>query len=135
MDSIEANWKASSCKSAQENSYYASSYYSWFNYGSGVVTNIIENIQVSWNSFSNTYELCREYFSLISEFCCSWKSKTYTSAMKITLLSIDLFQWVSKLIHYPFKVATNNGLLVIDVEMLVMNIHFSSCSYVDFPFT
>ena len=46
LDSLEANWRTN-FHSAQESSYYASSYYSWFSYGSGLITNIVENIQVS----------------------------------------------------------------------------------------
>ena len=46
LDSLEANWRTSS-NSTQESSYSASSYLSWFSPGSGLITNIIENIQVS----------------------------------------------------------------------------------------
>lgn len=49
LDSMEANWRTAVCNNGQDSSYYASSYYSWFSYGSGLVTNIIENIQVALN--------------------------------------------------------------------------------------
>jgi vacuolar protein sorting-associated protein 13D len=46
LDEMEARWRAE-MESAQTSSYYATSYSSWLSFGTGVVANIIENIQVS----------------------------------------------------------------------------------------
>ncbi|XP_065212498.1 intermembrane lipid transfer protein Vps13D isoform X2 [Planococcus citri] len=56
LDSMEANWRSAVCSSGQDSSYYASSYYSWFSYGSGLVTNIIENIQLEIKNVHLRYE-------------------------------------------------------------------------------
>lgn len=46
LDSFEAKWRLE--KEAQDNStYYASTYSSWLNYGTGFITDIMENLQVS----------------------------------------------------------------------------------------
>lgn len=45
LDEFEAKWRLE--KEAQDNStYYASTYSSWLNYGTGFITDIIENLQV-----------------------------------------------------------------------------------------
>ena len=57
MDSTEARWKAireSTDKESQ--SYYASSYFSWRNYGSNFVSNIVENVQLKIRSVHIRYE-------------------------------------------------------------------------------
>lgn len=45
LDNLEAQWRAET-ESYPEAGYYASSLSSWMNYGTGLVTNIIENLQV-----------------------------------------------------------------------------------------
>ncbi|XP_015113187.1 vacuolar protein sorting-associated protein 13D isoform X1 [Diachasma alloeum] len=44
LDSLEARWRAST---ERDPGYYASSYSSWLNYGTSLVTNIIENLQLN----------------------------------------------------------------------------------------
>lgn len=45
LDAFEARWHLEN--EAKENSgYYASSYSSWLSYGTGLITNIVENLQV-----------------------------------------------------------------------------------------
>lgn len=45
LDALEAQWRAN--LDNQDQSYYASSYSSWLNFGTSIVTNILENLQVS----------------------------------------------------------------------------------------
>ncbi|XP_057336557.1 intermembrane lipid transfer protein Vps13D isoform X1 [Microplitis mediator] len=44
LDALEARWRASNERDA---GYYATSYSSWINYGTSLVTNIIENLQLN----------------------------------------------------------------------------------------
>ncbi|XP_044592109.1 vacuolar protein sorting-associated protein 13D isoform X2 [Cotesia glomerata] len=44
LDALEARWRASNERDA---GYYATSYSSWMNYGTSLVTNIIENLQLN----------------------------------------------------------------------------------------
>lgn len=45
LDGFEAKWRLDN--EAKDNSgYYASSYSSWLSYGTGLMTNIVENLQV-----------------------------------------------------------------------------------------
>lgn len=47
LDSLEAQWRAEfDNQKSQGSSYYASSYSSWLSYGTSVVTNVVENLQV-----------------------------------------------------------------------------------------
>ena len=45
LDAIEARWRAET-EAGSEPGYYASSYSSWLSYGTSLVTNIVENLQV-----------------------------------------------------------------------------------------
>ncbi|CAG2102262.1 unnamed protein product [Medioppia subpectinata] len=57
LDSIESRWKAIHESTEKESqSYYASSYLSWRNYGSNFVSNIIENVQLKIRSVHIRYE-------------------------------------------------------------------------------
>lgn len=46
LDALEAQWRAEN-ESQPDAGYYASSFSSWMNYGTSLVTNIVENLQVS----------------------------------------------------------------------------------------
>lgn len=50
LDRFEARWRFEN-ESRDNAGYYASSYLSWLNYGSGLITNIIENLQVHLKNF------------------------------------------------------------------------------------
>ena len=59
MDSTESRWKAIRDSTEKESqSYYASSYFSWRNYGSNFVSNIVENVQLRIRSVHVRYEDC-----------------------------------------------------------------------------
>lgn len=49
LEALEAQWRANT--EAQEQSYYASSYSSWMSFGTSIITNIVENLQVRWIFF------------------------------------------------------------------------------------
>lgn len=53
LDALEARWKADI---EHDPSYYASSYSSWLNYGTSLVTNIIENLQLNIKDVHIRYE-------------------------------------------------------------------------------
>lgn len=55
LDAIEARWRAET-DTTQEYSYYASSYSSWLNYGTSLVTNIVENLQLTVTDVHLRYE-------------------------------------------------------------------------------
>lgn len=44
LDALEAQWRAE--HEASDAGYYASSYSSWLSYGTGLLANIVENLQV-----------------------------------------------------------------------------------------
>ena len=57
MDSTESRWKAIHDSTDKESqSYYASSYFSWRNYGSNFVSNIVENVELKIRSVHIRYE-------------------------------------------------------------------------------
>ncbi|XP_034948002.1 vacuolar protein sorting-associated protein 13D isoform X2 [Chelonus insularis] len=53
LDALEARWRASN---ERDVGYYASSYSSWLNYGTSLVTNIIENLQLNIRDVHLRYE-------------------------------------------------------------------------------
>lgn len=55
LDAIEASWRAET-DTTPEYSYYASSYSSWLNYGTSLVTNIVENLQLTVTDVHLRYE-------------------------------------------------------------------------------
>ncbi|XP_058059682.1 intermembrane lipid transfer protein Vps13D [Anopheles bellator] len=56
LDRIEAKWRAQRETPVTEGSYYASSYSGWLNYGTSLVTNIVENLQLTVNGIHIRYE-------------------------------------------------------------------------------
>ncbi|XP_052894433.1 intermembrane lipid transfer protein Vps13D [Anopheles moucheti] len=56
LDRLEAKWRAQRETPVTESSYYASSYSGWLNYGTTLVTNIIENLQLTVNGIHVRYE-------------------------------------------------------------------------------
>lgn len=52
LDAMEARWRAE-MESAQTSSYYAASYSSWFNVGTSLVANIVENLQVCSQTYGS----------------------------------------------------------------------------------
>ncbi|XP_053673030.1 intermembrane lipid transfer protein Vps13D [Anopheles nili] len=56
LDRLEAKWRAQRESPMTEGSYYASSYSGWLNYGTSLVTNIIENLQLTVNGIHVRYE-------------------------------------------------------------------------------
>ncbi|XP_050076311.1 intermembrane lipid transfer protein Vps13D [Anopheles maculipalpis] len=56
LDRLEAKWRAQRETPVTEGSYYASSYTGWLNYGTSLVTNIIENLQLTVNGIHVRYE-------------------------------------------------------------------------------
>lgn len=55
LDRLEAKWRAS-CEAALEGGYYASSYSGWLNYGTSLVTNIVENLELKIRNVHIRYE-------------------------------------------------------------------------------
>jgi len=53
LDALEARWKADI---EHDPSYYASSYSSWLNYGTSLITNVIENLQLNIKDVHIRYE-------------------------------------------------------------------------------
>lgn len=45
LDRLEAKWRLET-ETKDNSTYYASTYSSWLNYGTGFITDIIENLQV-----------------------------------------------------------------------------------------
>ncbi|KFB49228.1 vacuolar protein sorting 13D [Anopheles sinensis] len=56
LDRLEAKWRAQRETPVTEGSYYASSYSGWLNYGTSLMTNIIENLQLTVNGIHIRYE-------------------------------------------------------------------------------
>ncbi|XP_055600875.1 intermembrane lipid transfer protein Vps13D isoform X2 [Uranotaenia lowii] len=56
LDGLEAKWRAQRETPVTEGSYYASSYSGWLSYGTSLVTNIIENLQLCVNGIHVRYE-------------------------------------------------------------------------------
>uniref|UniRef100_A0A2M4A0B1 Putative vacuolar protein n=1 Tax=Anopheles triannulatus TaxID=58253 RepID=A0A2M4A0B1_9DIPT len=56
LDRLEAKWRAQRETPVTEGSYYASSYSGWLNYGTSLVTNIVENLQLTVNGIHIRYE-------------------------------------------------------------------------------
>lgn len=56
LDRLEAKWRAQRETPVTEGSYYASSYSGWLSYGTSLVTNIIENLQLKVNGIHIRYE-------------------------------------------------------------------------------
>ncbi|GBP32066.1 Vacuolar protein sorting-associated protein 13D [Eumeta japonica] len=54
LDALEAQWRAEN--EVQDGSYYATSYSSWLSYGTGLLANIIENLQLKLNDVHIRYE-------------------------------------------------------------------------------
>jgi vacuolar protein sorting-associated protein 13D len=46
LDALEAQWRAE--HEANDAGYYATSYSSWLSYGTGLMANIVENLQVQY---------------------------------------------------------------------------------------
>ena len=53
LEALEARWRADTERNP---SYYATSYSSWLNYGTSLVTNIIENLQLNVKDVHFRYE-------------------------------------------------------------------------------
>jgi len=51
----EAQWRAEK-ETSSESSYYASSYTGWLNYGTSLITNVMENLQLKINDVHIRYE-------------------------------------------------------------------------------
>ncbi|XP_062546775.1 intermembrane lipid transfer protein Vps13D [Armigeres subalbatus] len=56
LDRLEAKWRAQRETPITEGSYYASSYSGWLSYGTSLMTNIIENLQLKINGIHVRYE-------------------------------------------------------------------------------
>ncbi|XP_034840424.2 intermembrane lipid transfer protein Vps13D-like [Maniola hyperantus] len=54
LDALEAQWRAE--HEASDAGYYAASYSSWLNYGTGLLANIVENLQLKLNDVHIRYE-------------------------------------------------------------------------------
>lgn len=55
LDILESKWRAS-LEAALEGGYYASSYSGWLNYGTSLVTNIVENLELKIRNVHIRYE-------------------------------------------------------------------------------
>lgn len=53
LEALEARWRADM---EHDPGYYASSYSSWMNYGTSLITNIIENLQLNIKDVHIRYE-------------------------------------------------------------------------------
>lgn len=53
LEALEARWRADT---ERDPGYYATSYSSWLNYGTSLVTNIIENLQLNIKDVHLRYE-------------------------------------------------------------------------------
>lgn len=49
LDALEVQWREN--LDSQDQGYYAASYSSWLNYGTSIITSIVENLQVSTHFF------------------------------------------------------------------------------------
>ncbi|XP_058818048.1 intermembrane lipid transfer protein Vps13D isoform X2 [Topomyia yanbarensis] len=56
LDGLEAKWRAQRETPQTEGSYYASSYSGWLSYGTSLMTNIVENLQLKVNGIHIRYE-------------------------------------------------------------------------------
>ncbi|XP_058447485.1 intermembrane lipid transfer protein Vps13D isoform X2 [Malaya genurostris] len=56
LDRLEAKWRAQRETPVTEGSYYASSYSGWLSYGTSLMTNIVENLQLKVNGIHIRYE-------------------------------------------------------------------------------
>ncbi|CAH3878880.1 unnamed protein product [Pieris brassicae] len=54
LDALEAHWRAE--HEANDGGYYATSYSSWLNFGTGLLANIVENLQLKINDVHFRYE-------------------------------------------------------------------------------
>lgn len=55
LDALEAQWRAE--HEASDAGYYATSYSSWLSYGTGLLANIVENLQVTQSTVQRTPQL------------------------------------------------------------------------------
>lgn len=55
LDGLEAKWRASS-EASLEGGYYASSYSGWLSYGTSLMTNIVENLELKIKNVHIRYE-------------------------------------------------------------------------------
>lgn len=53
LDALEAQWRAE--HEASDAGYYATSYSSWLSYGTGLLANIVENLQVALKEHNDRY--------------------------------------------------------------------------------
>lgn len=51
LDTLEAKWRLELDATETNSTYYASSYTSWLSFGTGLVSDIVENIQVPYRVF------------------------------------------------------------------------------------
>ncbi|KRT79632.1 hypothetical protein AMK59_7633 [Oryctes borbonicus] len=56
LDSLEARWRLETNNKENNSTYYASTYSSWLSYGTGLITNIIENLQLKIRDVHIRYE-------------------------------------------------------------------------------
>ncbi|XP_055636021.1 intermembrane lipid transfer protein Vps13D isoform X3 [Toxorhynchites rutilus septentrionalis] len=56
LDRLEAKWRAQRETPVTEGSYYVSSYSGWLSYGTSLMTNIVENLQLQINGIHIRYE-------------------------------------------------------------------------------
>ena len=91
MDRLEAKWRAGR-EAALEGGYYASSYSGWLSYGTSLVTNIVENLELKIRNVHIRYEdaisiphhrfSCGITIDSLSARSCdsNWQTSGYTSA-------------------------------------------------------
>lgn len=90
LDRFEARWRFEN-ESRDNAGYYASSYSSWLNYGTGLITNIIENLQVRLKIlFGKFLQKNIDLFSSKSKMS-TYATKTATAFQK--KLSLLVSQW------------------------------------------
>uniref|UniRef100_A0A336MDN8 CSON015545 protein n=1 Tax=Culicoides sonorensis TaxID=179676 RepID=A0A336MDN8_CULSO len=100
LDSLEARWRAHQ-EAGGSGSYYASSYSGWLSYGSSLVTNIVENLQLKINGVhvryedSITVENCRfacgiTIESLTAESCDSNWTSSFNTNQQLSFKLVEL---------------------------------------------
>ncbi|XP_025836301.1 vacuolar protein sorting-associated protein 13D [Agrilus planipennis] len=108
LDALEAQWRLEMESKDNSAYYYASTYSSWLNYGTGLITDIIENLQLKIHDVHIRYEDC---FSITNK----------TVAFGVTMESLSAqscdSNWVPEFTHWHSSAASFK---LIDMQKLAV---------------
>lgn len=110
LDALEAKWRAER-EAATEDGYYATSYSGWLSYGTSLVTNIVENLELKIKNVHIRYEdavtVPTQPFtfgitidSLQARSCDSNWTAGYTNAWNNTLASFKLVELTDMSVYW-----------------------------------